>query len=292
MNRLTWTLLWSSISVKHAFSFTTGRAAFWQRGTQLQESNELESEHNPMSKTSRFSHVMLKVPSVDKTVKYWTDKGGKVRMSRAKANGVRDELQSAFVELGCQGGESKESFALELVATQLSNYRLGNCIEYVGVSMLLQFQNNLLAPIVGQKPQNQGMEPNAIPVRSSASAPGDFIARFALKSNDLVSTHNFYATLLGMDTKAIDKNTLCLRYDMESFPGVPTTLVFHATNEKIVKGDCFDHLAILTHMDIDAVNQRIERSQYNIFMKPTEMFGTKVMGVLDPNGYKVVIATE
>jgi catechol 2,3-dioxygenase-like lactoylglutathione lyase family enzyme len=257
-----------------------------------------DKQQHPMSNTSRLSHVMLKVPSVDKTAKYWTDKGGSIRISRNKpgtSNGEA-ELMSAFVELGRQGGKGDEQcFALELVCrnTEKENFSVGNCINYIGVSMLLQFQNNLLGPIIGEKPLEQGDEPNGIPIKSSASAPGDFLSRFSLQSRDLVDTHAFYSTILGMDAKGMDKDMVCLRYDMEDFPGVPTTLVFEATKDEINKGDCLDHLAIVTKFDIEELHRHIqERSEYSIFMNPTEMFGKQVMGVLDPNGYKVVIASE
>ena len=157
--------------------------------------------------------------------------------------------------------------------------------------MLLQFQNNLLGPIIGEKPLEQGDEPNGIPIKSSAAAPGDFLSRFSLQSRDLVATNAFYSTILGMDA-LVDENMVCLRYDMKDFPGVPTTLVFEATKDEINKGDCLDHLAIVTKLDIEELHRRIQESEYSIFMNPTEMFGKQVMGVLDPNGYKVVIASE
>ena len=263
-----------------------------------EEDNEKDAEKHPMADTSRLSHAMLKVPSVDKTAKYWTDKGGSIRISRNKPGTFNGEaeLMSAFVELGRQGGGGEsdgQCFALELVGTskEEENYNVGNCISYIGVSMLLQFQNNLLGPITGEKPQEQGDEPNGIPIKSSASAPGDFLSRFSLQSRDLVATHAFYSTILGMDA-LVDENMVCLRYTMQDFPGVPTTLVFEATQDEIIKGDCLDHLAIVTKLDIDELHKRIQESEYSIFMNPTEMFGKQVMGVLDPNGYKVVVASE
>jgi catechol 2,3-dioxygenase-like lactoylglutathione lyase family enzyme len=252
---------------------------------------------------------MLKVPSVDATVKYWTDKGGTIRASRAKdelntANGCV-ELRSAFVELGCLksssknkndvGGEKPVSFALELVATNKKNvesYSIGNAISYIGVSMLLQFQNNLLGAIQGESPQAQGEEPNGIPVQSSASAPGDLLARIAFKSNNLQSTHQFYTDILGMDAKAQDDDMVCLRYDNACFKGgVPTTLVFEKEIGEIHVGDCFDHFVIATKTSIEDLYSWLQQHDTKIFMKPTDMFGKKVMGLIDPNGYKVIIAS-
>jgi catechol 2,3-dioxygenase-like lactoylglutathione lyase family enzyme len=255
-------------------------------------------DKHPMAATSRLSHVMLRVPSVDKTVEYWKEKGGKVKISKAKpgtSNGG-SELMSAFLELGCSSKDDKESpvcFALELVATNKENYSVGNVISNIGVSMLLQFQNNLLGLITGdEKIKPQGEEPNGIPVQSAASAPGDFLARFALNSNDLASTLDFYTSVLGMEAKAQDETMICLRYDNDCFTaGVPTTLVFEnapTENNSLDMGNCFDHLVIATKTDI---NDIYEQSQdRKVFMKPTEMFGKTVMGLIDPNGYKVIIA--
>lgn len=252
---------------------------------------------------------MLKVPSVDETVQYWVEKGGRIRASRTKedsenhqaANGSA-ELRSAFVELGCLKTNNKEketpvSFALELVATNKTPYSIGNAISYIGVSMLLQFQNNLLGAIQGESPSSQGDEPNGIPVESAASAPGDLLARFALTSWNLEATEEFYAQVLGMKVKAQDETMLCLRYDNECYTGgVPTTLVFDkAPQEDFNVGDCFDHLVIATQTSIEEVHAQLQEKsgerEIQIFMKPTEMFGKQVMGVMDPNGYKVILAS-
>jgi predicted enzyme related to lactoylglutathione lyase len=244
---------------------------------------------------------MLRVPSVDKTVSYWTEKGGKVLASRERGVNGNAQLMSAFVALGRteqskdgdDNSDKSECFAFEFVVTDKETYNLGNIISYVGVSMLLQFQNNLLGLVQGEKPQqSQGDEPNGIDVKLAASAPGDLLARFALKSKNLAATQTFYESILGFDAKGADENMLCLRYNTASFPGVPTMLIFDATDEDLVMGDCFDHLAIFTTTSIDVQHQRIKESGSKIFMNPTEMFGKKVMGVIDPNGYKVVLASD
>jgi catechol 2,3-dioxygenase-like lactoylglutathione lyase family enzyme len=280
-----------------------------------------DSSNHPLGDTSFLSHVMLKVPSVDQTVKYWTQKGGNVRLSRPKdeeATNGSVELLSAFVELGCAKGSSSSSsssgsesdddesaasppvcFALELVSTSKSqeSYSIGNSISYIGVSMLLQFQNNLLGAITGlESPESQGDEPNGLRVQSAASAPGDFLARLALKSNNMEATHTFYTTVLGMKVKAEDATMLCLRYDNDCFSGgVPTTLVFDAEEGEIEVGDCFDHFVIATSASIEDIHSRFLEDENcgkkKIFMKPTNMFGKDVMGVIDPNGYKVIIAS-
>mmetsp|Transcript_23715 Transcript_23715/g.58141 ORF Transcript_23715/g.58141 Transcript_23715/m.58141 type:complete len:243 (+) Transcript_23715:218-946(+) len=241
---------------------------------------------------------MLKVPSVDRTVAYWIEKGGTVRAQTEKpgsSNGS-SELKSAMLELGALNNNDDEDkspcFALELIATDKENWKLGNEISYIGVSMLLQFQNNLLGAIKGDKPESQGDEPNGIAVESSASAPGDLLARFALQSQSMEESEEFYTEVLGMEVKAKDEKMMCLRYDNEVFKaGVPTTLIFDATDETIESGDCFDHLVIVTKASIPELYAQSQDSKQKIFMKPTTMFGKDVMGLIDPNGYKVVVAS-
>lgn len=262
------------------------------------ETNDVDSNDNSIGNTSVLSHVMLKVPSADKTVEYWMEKGGTIRTSKEKVGST--ELQSAFVELGRTQRKDDDDtkgakcFALELIATDKKNYSVGNVISYIGVSMLLRFQNDLVGLILGNdKPEFQGEEPNNISIQTAASAPGDFLSRFSLKSKDLESTSTFYTSVLGMVAKAQDDEAVCLRYDNDCFPwGIPTTLIFEVTTDDLDMGDCFDHLVISTETSINEINELVQKSGHNVYMEPTDMFGKRVMGVIDPNGYKVVICSN
>lgn len=258
---------------------------------------DTDTDDHPLGVQSMLSHAMLRVPSVDQTVAYWVEKGGSVRVQKEKpgASNGDAELLSAMIELGCnqqQPDDSPACFALELVSTDKNNFQLGNVLSYIGVSMLLQFQNNLLGAISGDKPKPQAPEPNGIPVESSASAPGDLLSRFALKSKDLGATEEFYTSILGMEAKGKDEKMLCLRYDNDCFSsGVPITLIFEATTEDLEKGDCFDHLVIATRANMEEMYSSFQNGDCTVFMKPTKMFGKDVMGLLDPNGYKVILAS-
>lgn len=260
------------------------------------KSLEVRPNHDhPMSDTSRLSHMMLQVPSVSATVDYWSQKGASTLISRYKDNS--ESLLSAFVALGSSSitSTSDEScFALEL--TSYSNkhetFQLGNAIQHIGVSMLSQFKNNLLGAITGTTPLPQGDEPNGIRVISAASAPGDLFSRISLRSNDLTATTEFYSSLLGMTAAAADEQMVCLRFLKSQPYGVSTTLVFEASNDAVVRGNCFDHLVIATTADIDEQYDRLNRKGTTITIKPTIMFGKKVMGLRDPNGYKVIIASD
>ena len=254
-----------------------------------------DSSGHPLSGTSRLSHAMLKVKSVDDAVSYWAQKGGTVLQSRKDDD---ETYKSAFVTLG-NGQTTDNCFALELVKTE--NCKVGNVLNYIGVSLLLQFQGNLRGLISGQdQAQSEGPEPHGIPIKSCASSPGDFLCRICLKSNDLEKTQHFYEDLLGMKLAAGDESQLCLRYNHKgsSGYGVPTTIVFEGTNEKLDHGTCLDHLAIETTTSINQLFERFQSSSSGdkkeegvaVYLHPTEMFGKTVMGLRDPNGYKVVLA--
>jgi catechol 2,3-dioxygenase-like lactoylglutathione lyase family enzyme len=291
------------------------------------EDDDDESENllSDPSAASRLSHAMLQVPSVDTTVSYWKEIAyAKVTASSkldetSKNENANDELRSAFVVLG-NGKTTENCFALELVRHQDKLFELGNAISYLGVSKLLQYANteDLLQVLTGNdKKLPAKKEPNGIEVSSCASAPGDFFARFCLHAVDMEATADFYTNILGMKIAAVDDDgkTLCLRYvspmrssgnekkEYQSGPsyyGVPTTLVFEplpTSSASLETGSCFDHLVIQTQADIDAVHEQLQTLlegknglNCSVFMKPTEMFGQKVLGVLDPNGYKVILA--
>lgn len=266
------------------------------RSSSESDDDSHDENANLLSTTSKLSHVMLKVTSVDDAVSYWTKKGSIVPNSRKDEEG--DSYRSAFVALG-NGRTTEDAFSLELVKTD--NYQLGNVINYLGVSLLLQFQGNLEGLISGQtKARAADPEPHGIPVKSCAASPGDFFCRLCLKSNNLQTTQDFYQDLLGMQVAAADDSQLCVRYENDFSAsqeyGVPTALVFEGTNEKLHHGTCLDHLAIVTTMSINELHGRLTTTTTTtanatkVFMKPTEMFGKTVMGILDPNGYKIVLA--
>ena len=106
---------------------------------------------------------------------------------------------------------------------------------------------------------------------------------------------------------------LCLCYD-----GDTTALVFEMStptspgsddnnnnnNAPIVQGNCFDHFVVeigssssaddgtAAAATIASEYERIKTTSAasRVFMKPTTMFGTEIMGVRDPTGYKVILA--
>jgi catechol 2,3-dioxygenase-like lactoylglutathione lyase family enzyme len=277
-----------------------------------------ESDNILATSASRLSHMMLRVPSVDATVAYWKETArGKVTasstMTNATDNDTEDKLRSAFVKLG-NGKTLEDCFALELVKSRQSSYQLGNAVSYIGVSKLVQYTSpkDLIDVFAGDKNDKKkqtdtSAEPNGIPVQSCAAAPGDFFARLCLHTTDMEATADFYTNILGMTVPAVDENEkmLCLRYKTDmaksSFYGVPTTLVFEPLQQQHLfdKGNCFDHFVIATQASMEKVHTQLGellnkrqdlQKKCPIFMKPTEMFGQTVIGVIDPNGYKVIVA--
>lgn len=279
-----------------------------------------ESDSLLAQSSSRLSHVMMYVPSVDKTVAYWKETAnGQVTASSKlpdKNNDKEgdDELRSAMVVLG-NGKTTKDCFALELVKNKHKTFDLGNCIPYLGVSSLVGYSSkeDLIKLIMGgssSSDDDKPEEPNGIPIQSCPSAPGDFFSRFCLCTTDIPATCQFYTEILGMDLAGADGKLLCLRYpkkknsdadagdDDGASYGISTTLVFMPHEEELNKGNCLDHFVIATNANMDDAYTQIKESleEQNLsescplFMKPTEMFGKKVIGVMDPNGYKVILA--
>lgn len=255
-----------------------------------------------MATSNRLSHAMFKVNNVNASVNYWKKHFGATVLRGVKQ--VVDEhgyesYRSAFVALGNGTDVSeKQSFALELVETK-EDMNLGTALCYIGISRLYQFQKgnwqtiatNPTSPLTNDIPT----EPNQLPIQWATSSPGDYICRIVLKTNDIQATLHFYETILGMQVAAADDSMVCLRYHpVQGGGGVPTTLVLEGTNEPLQHGTCLDHFVIRTTANIEEEYARLLESDFkaSIFMKPTTMFDSMVMGVKDPNGYKVVIAEE
>jgi catechol 2,3-dioxygenase-like lactoylglutathione lyase family enzyme len=258
----------------------------------------------------RLSHTMLRVPDVSATVEYWKSRGATVTSYNKKA-----ATENAFVTLGNgreesgEGGGKKDCFSLEITNSprrsgETEAFQLGDGLQYLGTSMLLDFQNNLVGAAAGEKlKSNADDEPNGIQVQRVAAAPGDFLSRVCLAVSGgeagLTKTARFYNELLGMETSANEAGMLCLRCKgrQESY-GVPTTLVFVSKPNlnEIDHGNCFDHIVIETSSSIEEEVDRIKSMPWVetdvIFMKKTRMFGRMIVGLTDPSGYKVYLIEE
>jgi catechol 2,3-dioxygenase-like lactoylglutathione lyase family enzyme len=232
----------------------------------------------------RLSHAMFRVPSVQETTDYWIQHhGATVVRSSCNDDG---SYKGAFVTLDTNDDRETisttcSSFALELTSIKNKhNWELGNCVSCIGVA--------------GEASSNVPLEPNGIPVVSLVSSSGGRLARLCLRTGPSVPLHelrDFYTAILGMKVQSQNNATLCLSYANDGGEVPSTTLVFETSNDELViPGNCFDHLVVETAADIDSEYEHIRQSNAIIFMKPTVMFATKLMGVRDPAGYKVILA--
>ena len=272
-----------------------------------------DGEDDNVMSSNRLSHMMLRVPDVAKTVDYWVDKGATVKQrNKSPAGG-----ETAFVALGNGKDDQLDScFALEISSLPADEtLEKGDGLAYLGTSMLLDFQNNLIGAAAGEKIAKDGedaVEPNDIEVRRVASGPGDYFARLCLRpkplDKDAVNgedggnlspleiTEQFYTDVLGMRVVANDSDLLCLRYKDSGF-GVSTMLVFTTegeSNEELIMGNMLDHLVIGTP-SVEAAAETLkatEQGKEAIFLEPTAMFGTTILGVKDPNDYTIYLAEE
>ena len=264
-----------------------------------------------VSTNSYLSHLMLCVPDVNATIDFWVEEKGATLYTFRKS----DTGESAFVGFGGKNAMDPDRFALEIVKSKAKDYELGNVLSYIGISMLLQYdftsrkdvtklieenkpEPPLFKPPAPRASNNIETDPSGIEVRYVASAPGDPLARICFRcQTDLEETADFYQDLLGMEEVALDKDNLCLRFSEQSEEkrSLPTTLVFTKTKDdsELEMGNCFDHIVIGTE-DLSLLEERVrsmsvdaDEADKTIFMTPREMFGSKVMGLKDPNGYKI-----
>ena len=245
---------------------------------------------------NQLMHTMLRVPNVNATVDFWKGRGANVHSYRKTS-----KAETAFVGFGPEQGNGY--FSLEITKQSENEvFQLGNSIQYFGLSMLMGM--NLMRAAAGEKiASTEEEDPNGIQVRPVASAPGDSFARFCLKVDPLkedafAQTTGFYE-MLGMELVAADEDLICLRYtnnnDSVNRTGVATTLVFSKSSDKLEIGNCFDHMAISTvnvEAAATAVQESLDTPDSVIFMEPSPMFGTKIMGLTDPNGYKVYLVEQ
>lgn len=270
--------------------------AFLQHWHSLRPSSPLlsvngDADTNELSQNNQLMHVMLRVPKVNATVDFWKEQGANVHSYRKSP-----KAETAFVGFGKQ---QKGYFSLEITSAS-ETFVLGNAIQYLGISMLLGIQN--LVNVAAGESSSSGpkVDPNGIELRRVASAPGDSFARLCLlvdtsKDGIFSKTTEFYETL-GMKLMAADETNVCLRYENDKCQtgGVATTLVFTKTSQPLDIGNCFDHLAIST-VDIQSAATFLKDALEDddaIFLEPTPMFGTQVMGLTDPNGYKIYLVEE
>jgi catechol 2,3-dioxygenase-like lactoylglutathione lyase family enzyme len=250
-----------------------------------------EKETSSFMSQNQLMHIMLRVPNVNATVDFWTSKGANVHSYRKTS-----KAETAFVGFGKQQGGGYFSLEITALLPEETTLVLGNVIKYFGLSMLLGMDLQMAAA-GEQLSTGVDQDPNGLEIRRVASAPGDSFSRLCLATDsqdDILSKTTDFYKALGMELVAGDDSLVCLRYTakQDGRTGVATTLVFEKAQDSLDFGNCFDHLAIST-VNVDAAATVLRATLDNpdnvIFMEPKPMFGTKIMGVYDPNGYKVYL---
>jgi len=253
----------------------------------LTSNNNDKDVPSPTFKTNELTHAMIRVPDVNETVSYWVDERG------ATIKSFRESKQSATAFVGFDG------FSLEITSLQgKETFGTGNAVRYFGLSMLLDFDLRSAASGGSAPRPLVDTDPNGWTLKSVAAAPGDSFSRICLRIKEgegmFSSTSSFYRSI-GMEEVAADETTICLRYknSEKEGKGNSVNLVFERdenSEETLDMGNGFDHLAISTD-HVDSVFNFFSSSEMKekIFMKPTDMFGSRILGVTDPNGYKVYL---
>ena len=227
---------------------------------------------------NQLLHCMLRVRNVNATIAFWEGCGAKV-LTYNKA-GARE---TAFVGFGDY--RDATFFALEITAMPSDEeLSLGTAVDYIGTS-------STLPPAAAD-----GLDPDGIRVQSVPSASRvDPISRIVLHSTDLDETSAFYTGVLGMKKLAQSATELSLRYEKTSAPGpcVSTSLVFTLVEQELVIGNCFDHLAVMCK-DVEEASKLLNEGSAAdaVFMPPTNMFGSKLMGLKDPSGFSLYLVEE
>jgi catechol 2,3-dioxygenase-like lactoylglutathione lyase family enzyme len=250
-----------------------------------------EQQEDCMSQ-NKLLHCMLRVPNVNATLDFWKEQGANVYSYRKTS-----KAETAFVGFG---EAQQDSFSLEITKIN-DDFVLGNAISYFGISMLRDMKNLVMAAAGEKSGWSVANDPNGIELRPVASAPGDVFARICFNVNSsqkdvFAQTTSFYEQL-GMELVAADEQVICLRYTnkKKNDSGVATTLVFSKSLKELEMGNCYDHLAISTpnvQAAATALRDSLDDPDDVIFMDPCPMFGTQIMGLIDPNGYKVFLVEQ
>lgn len=267
---------------------------------------------------NRLLHAMVRVTDMGAAVDFWRGRGAQVISGGGKVG-----KGATFVGFGEY--RDTEHFALEL-SPVAADRTLGNsAVDYVGLSGLrppasagagagddededeaARFSRFMAAVTAAAAPAR---DPSGLlEVRSVPAAPGDPFAHLCLRARsreDLEASTAFYCDALRMRQVGMASDQeRTFRYaplDGGAMAGVPTTLIFRLGAEEAAGGvageseeplEVFDHLAICCR-DVDAAFEHIRgQGIAPIILEPRDMFGTRIMGLEDPNGYKVYLVGE
>lgn len=263
-------------------------------------------------------HAMLRCRDVKETVAFWESRGARVLSRLGKAGncfvGYGEYRDMTHFALELAQAEEKKDEKEEVGVTNTALAFIGLSAlsklpadQQVELDATLDKEADPLARFLLERKLRMpapGTDPNGVEVRSVASAPGDPLSRLCLHSSSLDASADFYLGLLAMKEVARSEDELCVRYeravDESGTPlGVPTTLVlvkrdgFSERQAPESSIECFDHIAISCR-NITGARAFFDARQHSasVILEPTDMFGTVVMGLSDPDGHKVYLVEE
>lgn len=231
-------------------------------------------------------HAMLHVQNIDDSLKFYQDLGMKVLSCNRRSNGAA----TAFVGFG----ELRDmaSFALELSAPpKVAGDTQASPEGPKGISI------GSFKGITVSQPALEGsqLDPDGYPIDILPQKPASIVA-LCWETSDLNSSISFYTQKLGMSRAEglvqfgganVASNICYLQYPS----GPKTFLCLRQSNVPVDLGTGFDHLVIST-ADVEAAAAQLQDKGVKIALPPTVMFGLKITGVVDDDGYKIYLVDE
>ena len=230
---------------------------------------------------NRMLHAMLHVQDIDQSLKFYEDLGMKVLSCNRRPNGAA----TAFIGFG----ELRDmaSFALELAAPKRLDDPDGSKGVKIGSFKGLTVSQPRADPDLKILKDPDGYPVEVVPETESS------IVAVCLETSDLDASIAFYTDKLGM-SKAKDAKGLvpsARRCYLQYSSGPTTKLCLCQSNGAVEIGSGFDHLVIST-ADVEAAAEQLQEKGVKIALPPTVMFGLKITGIVDDDGYKVYLVDE
>lgn len=310
---MTVVILFLALLIRETDSFFTTTSRGRLVSPKVKSKSESFGGDHPLL-SSRLVHAQLRTNNVSQAAAFWKARGAHI----LNENGIPSS-RSTFIGFGMH--RDTEHFALELSPTDDDTQIHNTALNFVGLSLLLppssldepqngSVDSDPIARFLAQRATKPSvmMDPsNLFEVRSVASAPGDPFSRFVLrtKSKELLHrTAEFYCSVLHMsEVGMVSQDERCFRYrprERGALIGVPCTLVFQVADtedtpaaESCNSVECFAHLVICCS-DVDATFAYVKDKFRGlpIILEPCNLFGTRIFGIKDPNGYEIYLVEE
>lgn len=223
---------------------------------------------------------MLRIDDIDDSLDFYVSKlGMKVLSCNRRPNGAA----TAFVAFGDKATKRDLSrFALELAAAPKRKDSATGSVEVGSFGGLW---------IAGDQKEIEMKDPSGYPLRRVSKQQEQSIVALCLETADLRSSISFYTEKLGMsvaeDSPKESADAAYLQYSS----GPQTYLCLQQADKPVNVGSGFDHLVVSTN-DVQEAADQLQDLGVKLTMKPTVMFGLKIMGIQDVDGYKIFLVDE